>query len=111
MQMIHIHFYANLRTITGKSNLDLPSSSTHTLCKLLERLMEIFPEMRFRLMDEHGNLWPDVPIFVNGRNPRLTSEGINLALEPDDVISIFSPIASGRMNVEVMRMPGRDEQE
>lgn len=105
MQMVHIHFYANMRTITGRANLEFPLSSAETLYKLLDRLIESYPEMRHYLLDEHGDLRADLPIFVNGRNPRLTNDGINLFLKKDDAISIFTPIASGRMNVEVMRKP------
>ena len=70
MQMVHIHFYSNMRTITGRANLDIPLSNAETLHKLLDRLIASYPEMRHHLLDEHGDLWPDVPIFVNGRNPR-----------------------------------------
>jgi len=46
-----------------------------------------------------------VPVYVNGRNPRLTPTGIDTPLESDSVVSFFSPISSGRMNVEVLREP------
>jgi hypothetical protein len=52
---------------------------------------------------------PDVPIFVNGRNPRLETLGVDMPLRADDVISMFSPISSGKMNVEVMREPAFSE--
>lgn len=103
--VVHIRFYANMRTITGQANLDVAHSSANTLRELLARLVELFPDIHHNVLDEHGNLRQDVPIFVNGRNPRLTSAGINIPLDPDDVISLFSPISSGRMNVEVMRSP------
>ena len=109
--VIYIRFYANMRTITGQSNLDIAYSGANTLRELVARLVELYPDMLHNLLDEHENLRQDVPIFVNGRNPRLTSAGINAALEPDDLISLFSPISSGRMNVEVMRSPEADEQE
>ena len=109
--MVHIRFFANMRTMTGQSNLDVAHSEASTLRQLLARLIELFPDIHHNLLDEHHNLYPDVPIFVNGRNPRLTSMGINIPLEPEDVITLFSPISSGRMNVEVMRTPKLDEQE
>jgi MoaD family protein len=110
-KLIHIRFYANMRTITGQSNLDVAYSGANTLRELVARLVENYPDMHHNVLDEHENLRQDVPIFVNGRNPRLTSAGINIALEPDDVISLFSPISSGRMNVEVMRSPETGEEE
>lgn len=110
-QVIHTHFYANMRTIAGLASLDLPHSSARTLRELLTRLTELSPGIEQYLIDEHGNLRQDVPIFVNGRNPRLKDAGINLPLDPEDVVCFFSPIASGRMNVEVMRAAELDEAE
>ena len=52
-----------------------------------------------------------MPIFINGRNPRLDQDGLKQFLDPEDVISIFSPIASGRMNVEGMRTARSSESE
>ena len=100
---MQIRFYANLRTVTGHDVLDISNPSVRSLGQLIDYLITIYPEITPLLLDEHGNLPGDIPIFVNGRNPRLDSSGLDLALEPEDVISIFSPIASGRMNVEVMR--------
>jgi len=104
-EVIAIRFYANMRTLTGQSSLEIAYSGANTLRELVARLVERYPDIQPNLFDQRGNLRPDVPIFVNGRNPRLTSAGINIHLEPDDVISLFSPISSGRMNVEVMRSP------
>ena len=109
--MMQIRFYANLRTLTGRSNLELSAAGLQTLRQLFERLTELYPEIKPHLLDEFGNLRPDVPIFVNGRNPRLTSAGLDIILEPEDEISLFSPIASGRMNVEGMRASTLGEQE
>jgi MoaD family protein len=109
--VIHVRFYANMRTITGQTSLEVAFASARTLIALLTRLTELFPNLVHSILDEQGNLYQDIPIFVNGRNPRLTGPGINMPLEPDDVITLFSPIASGRMNVEGMRTPAIDEQE
>ena len=109
--MIYIRFYANMRTITGRAGVEIAHSNAGTLHELLLRLTDLFPGLHNLLLDERGSLYQDVPLFVNGRNPRLTSAGINTPLKPDDVISLFSPISSGRMNVEVLRTSAIDEQE
>ncbi len=44
--MIHIRFYANMRTLTGQENLDITYSSAKTLRELFARLIEQFPEMQ-----------------------------------------------------------------
>jgi molybdopterin converting factor small subunit len=101
-----IHFYANLRTLANQPSLDLDTASFSTLRAVLAELTRIYPQMDFHLLDSNGNLRSDVPIFINGRNPRLQSTDIDsIILKKEDDISIFSPISSGRMNVQVMREP------
>jgi hypothetical protein len=56
-------------------------------------------------LDSNNELRQDVPVYVDGRNPRLAPVGIDTPLKTDSVISFFSPISSGRMNVEVLREP------
>ena len=108
---MRIRFYANLRTLTNTSVLEIPNPKIETFGQLIEYLVEIFPKTATLLLDEKGELPGDVPIFVNGRNPRLDEKGMNQLLDPEDIISIFSPIASGRMNVEGMRasLPSESE--
>jgi len=108
---MQIKFYANMRTLIGHSSLDLSAADLRSLQQLLLRLIELYPEIEPHLLDAYGKLRSDVPIFINGRNPRLISPSLDIFLEPEDVISIFSPIASGRMNVEVMRSATPDEKE
>lgn len=100
-----INFYANLRTLAGQTHLDITDPGVDTLRGLFERLIELYPEIHPHLLDAHHNVRPDLPVFVNGRNPRLTESGLDLQLRPGDEISLFSPISSGRLNVEVMREP------
>lgn len=98
-----IRFYANLRTLAHQPSIKLDSASFPTLRAVLVELIRLFPEMDSHLLDQPGNLRQDLPIFVNGRNPRLHAAGIDSMLEEEDIISMFSPIASGRMNVKVLR--------
>jgi len=98
-----IRFYANLRTLANRPSIKFDSVAFPTLRAVLVELIRRFPEMDSHLIDQHGNLRQDMPIFINGRNPRLHSAGIDSMLGEEDIISMFSPIASGRMNVEVLR--------
>ena len=108
---MRIRFYANLRSITDKSILDITNENIETLGQLLEHLIDLFPEIGPQIFNEKGDLRQDVPVFVNGRNPRLVNAGLDIIIQEDDEITIFSPISSGRMNVEVMRSPRNDDQE
>jgi molybdopterin converting factor small subunit len=98
-------FYANMRTAMGTSVLDVNDARVDTFRKLMAVLVEQYPDARFHLLDANGDLRPDVPVYVDGRNPRLTQLGIDAPLNPDSIVSFFSPISSGKMNVEVLREP------
>jgi len=98
-------FYANMRTVIGMSSLTVEDAQVDTFRKLIAFLIEKFPETKSHLLDTDDNLRQDVPVYVDGRNPRLASTGIDSHLKPDSVVCFFSPISSGRMNVEVLREP------
>ena len=102
---MQMRFYANMRTVIGASSLEVDVMDLDTLRKLVAFLVAKYPDAKFHLLDEQGNLRPDVPVYVDGRNPRLLKDGIDTLLQADSVISFFSPIASGKLNVEVLREP------
>ena len=100
---MQVRFYANMRTIVGQEKFDIDGlNGDVTLRVLFEQLAGRFPVIHPHLFDAQNNLRQDVPIFVNGRNPRLDG-AMDALLGPDDVISLFSPISSGKINVEVLR--------
>jgi molybdopterin converting factor small subunit len=102
---MQLRFYANMRTVIGKPSLEIDDAGVDTFRKLITLLIEQFPEAKFHLLDSKDQFRQDMPVFVDGRNPRLAPGGIDTPLKPDSVVSFFSPISSGRMNVEVLREP------
>lgn len=102
---MQLRFYANMRTVIGSTSLEIGDVNVDTFRKLLNFLVDRFPDTAFHLLDERGDLRPDAPVYVDGRNPRLLKDGIDSQLQSDSIISFFSPISSGRMNVEVLRGP------
>jgi len=112
---MRIRFFANMRTLVGIDSLEIDQlEGRNTLRNLLSELSLRFPVMCDHLFDEDGNLRQDVPIFIDGRNPRLDKEGLDVLIASDAEVSFFSPISSGRMNVEVLRNPSdheKDEQD
>lgn len=99
-----IRFYANMRTIMGMDFLEISNlGENSTLRDVFKLIMDKYPSGQPRLVNAAGELFSDVPIFLNGRNPRLMPSWLDTLIKPGDVISMFSPIASGKLNVEVMR--------
>lgn len=95
-----VNLYGIYRDLVGGKTIGLEIEPNGTTRQLLAALVRRCPQLRHELLDEHGNLYAHVPVFLNGRNPRLLSSGLDTVLMPDDVLSVFSPIASGRLNVE-----------
>lgn len=108
---MQLRFYANVRTVIGGTSLDVNDASVDTFRKLIDWLVDQHPAVAFHLLDERGNLRQDVPVYVDGRNPRLLKDGIDARLSKESVVSFFSPIASGKMNVEVLREPNDSKRE
>jgi len=91
--------------------LEINEAKVDSFRKLMALLVKKYPQTAFHLLDENGELRQDVPVYVDGRNPRLSTAGIDTPLQPDSVVSFFSPISSGKMNVEVLREPNFGKQE
>jgi molybdopterin converting factor small subunit len=108
---MRVEFYGMLRLTAGlpAADFELPegSSARDVLAAILAR----YPELRLHLLDESGNLPRQTPVFVDGRNPRLAAGGLDRPLSADSVISLFSPVASGRLHVEGLRAAGSDDPE
>jgi len=100
---MQVQVYGTLRQITGKKivALDLPPGAA--LRDLLKELIRCYPALRSDLFDDDGTLLSYVPLFVNGRNPRLLPASLNIVLLPDDVVSLFSPYSPGHINVRALR--------
>ncbi len=93
-----IDFYGIYRPIVGANSIEIADGLT--VRDALAIVVTRFPALRDELLDRAGQLYPWIPLYVNGRNPRLWADGLDRPIGPDDVLSIFSPIASGKINVE-----------
>ncbi len=90
-----VNFFAAYREIVGGKTIEIELEHDTTVRDLLEAIVTRFPPLRDELLDARGELYPWIPLSLNGRNPRLLSSGVDSILQPDDVLSIFTPLASG----------------
>ena len=98
-----VEFYSSLRDVVGEKAIEIESKEPLTMQQLIERVAMQYPALRKEFLDAQGKIYDSLPLFVNGRNPRLHLMGLEMILSPRDVISIFTPIASGRINIEVLK--------
>ena len=100
---MRIEFYGIFRLQIGKKTLEFDLSHGSTIYDALQAVVKRFPVLRDDLLDQNDKPYPYLPLYINGRNPRLFEDGLNTVIDTDDVLSIFSPISSGRINVEDAR--------
>lgn len=104
---MRVDFYGIYRAMVGVKSIELEDGLS--VRQVLEAVVTHYPPLRVELLDANGELYPWVPVFVNGRNPRLWADGLDRPRGAVDVLSIFSPIASGKINVEDARKSLGDE--
>ncbi len=95
-----VNFYGIYRPIVGGKTIEFDGDGALSVRQLIDAIALRFAAMRDEMLDQHGQLYAYFPIYVNGRNARLLAHGLDTLLDARDVVSVFSPLASGRLNVE-----------
>jgi molybdopterin converting factor small subunit len=95
-----IEFYGVYRLSIGKKTVELEMPQNATIYDALQAVALRFPVLQNEMFNQQGDLYPHQPLYINGRNPRLLKDGLHTFVRSDDVLSVFSPISSGRINVE-----------
>ncbi len=92
---MEVHFFATLRQITGQKTVEFDLPEGATTRDLVDAIIHRFPPIRRELLDENGELWPYVHIFINGRDAPFLKEGLDTVLTTEDTVNIFPPVAGG----------------
>lgn len=90
-----VNFYATLRQIVGQKSVDINLESGSSVQNLLDKILELYPPLRRELLDEQGQLYPHVHIFVNGRDAPYLDKGMQTVLQPEDKLDIFPAVGGG----------------
>ena len=92
---MEVHFFATLRQITGQKTVEFELVEGSTTRDLVDVIIDRFPPIRRELLNEKGELWPHVHVFVNGRDVPYMQDGLDTVLNKDDLVNIFPPVAGG----------------
>ena len=92
---MEVNFFATLRQITGQKTVVFDLANNATVRDLVDAVVERFPPIRRELLNEEGELWPHVHVFINGRDTPYLQNGMETVLEPNDTVNIFPPVAGG----------------
>lgn len=92
---MQVSFFATLRQFVGTKTVafDLPDQGT--IGQLIDLMVTRYPDLRRELLDESGNLYGHVHVFVNGRDVPYLENRLETVLKADDVISVFPAVGGG----------------
>lgn len=92
---MQVKFYATLRNVVGSKMVDFDLPDGATVQQLLDEMLHCYPALRRELLDEQGNLYSHVHIFVNGRDAHFLEQAMDSELSPDDSVGVFPAVGGG----------------
>jgi len=92
---VKVNFYATLRLIVGSKSVDYLLEEGQTIGQVLNEIIRRFPALQRELLDEQGQLYRHVHVFVNGRDVAFLENGLDKSLNDDDVVSLFPAVGGG----------------
>ncbi len=89
---VYVRIPSPLKKLAGGQ--DVVKTEGKTVGEAVQRLVETYPDLRERLLDEHGMMRRFVNIYVNGEDIRF-KQGFEMPLKEGDQLSIIPAIAGG----------------
>ncbi len=89
------NFYATLRQITGQKTVEFVLPAEATIGELLRKVLETYPPMVEHLLDEQGELYRHVHLFINGRDVCYLENTLGTPLNPEDKVDFFPAVGGG----------------
>jgi sulfur-carrier protein len=93
--MMKVNFYSTLREIVGQKTVEIDLPENTTVRQLVEEIIRQYPLLERELVDERGNLYQHVHVFVNGRDVPFLVDRVDTQLSMADKISIFPAVGGG----------------
>lgn len=90
-----VNFYATLRNVVGEKTVIFQMPEDATVRSLLAEMITLYPPLKTELLNEHGELYAHVHIFVNGRDATFLENGLDTVIRPDDLLGVFPAVGGG----------------
>ncbi|WP_338740299.1 ubiquitin-like small modifier protein 1 [Haloplanus salilacus] len=91
---LELRFFATFREAVGQKTLEREFEDGATVGDVLSTLETEYVGMEGQLLDDEGELQPNLNILKNGREV-LHMEGPATVMEDGDTLSVFPPVAGG----------------
>lgn len=86
--------FADLAEAAGESEPDVERVDAATVGEALDALLDSYPSLAARVLDEDGELRDHINLLRNGRDVR-ESEGLDTPVDDDDELALFPPVSGG----------------
>lgn len=90
-----VDFYATLRQIVGAKTVELSLAEGITVQELIAELIRRYPKLGLALLDEDGELYRHVHVFIDGRDAIYLEHKLETVLTSNNTVDIFPPVAGG----------------
>jgi len=91
---LELRFFATFREAVGQKTLEYEFEDGSTVGDVLSTLESEYGGLEGKLLDQEGELQPNLNILKNGREV-LHMEGPATVMEDGDKLSVFPPVAGG----------------
>jgi sulfur-carrier protein len=91
-----VTFYATLREVVGAKSVEFNLPEDPTVQHLLDEMIRCYPGLQKELLNDQGELYPHVHLFVNGRDLIYLESEYQTTLSPKDKITVFPAVGGGR---------------
>lgn len=90
---MHVKVFANLRDICGGVSVEVMPDGNRVI-DILDKMVEMFPDIKEEIFTEEKTLKPFVHVYVNGRNI-VHSDNLETLVKETDQFALFPPVAGG----------------
>jgi molybdopterin synthase sulfur carrier subunit len=91
---VHVRIPSPLKKLAGGQ--DVIKAEGETVGEVVQRLVETYPDLKEKLLDEQGTIRRFINIYVNGKDTRFI-RGLETPLKEGDQLSIVPAIAGGSL--------------
>jgi sulfur-carrier protein len=88
-----VRVFANLRQICGGVGVEVYPEGQRVI-DVLERMVEMFPDLKDEIFTPEKKLLPFVHVFINGRNI-IHLDDLDTIVKETDQFALFPPVAGG----------------
>jgi len=87
--------FADLAEVAGDREIRVETEPGATVGDALDELLDAYPALRDRVLDDDGNVADHINVLRNGENVR-AGDGLATTLQSGDELALFPPVSGGR---------------